>query len=123
MKNYSIQDYSCALTVIELQHEVDQFGNYFVNSENIMWANNVITFFTKLYNKARSLTGAWCARIKYSWLWIQGKLIDRVKREVNKLGTFIRTLGGIIVLENKKDKEYRNVQRSRAGKFRKQYSY
>lgn len=52
----------------------DTYGKPMWSDTDIQWAESVINFFKRLFKKARSMTGAWCLRIKMAWVEIKRKI-------------------------------------------------
>ena len=86
----------------------DQYGTPMWSESDISWAKEVIQWFKSFFNKARRMTGAWCARIKLLWQEMKEALYKiKIKPHILhvKIDSFYKILfrnGVYITLDRKK---------------------
>lgn len=84
----------------------DKYGNNLWSQSDIDWAESVISFFKRLFKKAKSMTGAWCLRIKMAWVEVKKRIYYKyISPQIKKvkIDSFFKILfknGVYITLDN-----------------------
>lgn len=100
----------------------DRYGTPMWSDTDIQWAESVISFFKRLFRKAKSMTGAWCLRIKMAWVEIKKRIyykyiapqirkvkIDSFYKILFKNGVYI-TLDNVDPLNNLWDSSVKSLR-------------
>lgn len=79
---------------------VDMFGVPLYSQDDKVWAFDVAAWFQNIYKAARSMVGAWCARIKFVWQSIKNRLAAKHIRAKLSRVTVNRTTKDVVLFFN-----------------------
>ena len=97
---YNLTDIKCAKITLSLAGQLDRFSNPMVGQDAIDWANDVLSFFAKIYNYARKCVGHWTCRLKLAYNWMKSGFKDETEDEIRysiQFGTLAKRFKGIFV--------------------------